>query len=102
MKKRMLITVFILLLCVTSSAVGYYGNIIYPTFDSYKPNKPFSREQWELDRYRRDVEDYVQDCEEYVRNAENDIRAIQQAIKSAISDANNAVEEYNSFLRTGF
>ena len=103
MKKLAISIIIFLLFCLASNAVGYYGNLYsYPTFDSIRPHKPFSKEGWELERYRREVEEYVRNCEKYVNNAKDDIRRIHEAIEAAIADANKAVDEYNRYMRNGF
>lgn len=103
MRKNILLLSAVFFLCVSSTAIGFYGNMLmYPGFNEYRPRKPFSNEQWEIEKYQREVENYISKGEEFVRNAENDIRTIQNVIGSTISDVNLVVEEYNRFVRSGY
>lgn len=104
MRKKIITACAVLLgLCLAAGiSLGYGNMMLYPDFNGYKPSKPFSDDEWAADRYRREVMDYVSDCEEYVQNAQNDIQTIQRAIQTAIADANDVVEEYNRFVRTGY
>jgi hypothetical protein len=45
------------------------------------------------------VENYVRRAEEYVENANNDIKRIKDAAQDVISKSNEAVDEYNAWLR---
>lgn len=96
-----------IMLCSTSVALGFifgptnldmFG---YPEFAKkhYAPSTPYSRDTYSMENYRHEVERYREDARKYIEAADNDIRRIEEAKAQAIRDANNAVEQYNRFIR---
>jgi len=108
MKKRTLLAVCMLALgaVVAFAFVSGFSNLYgpYPSFSSkaMRPHKPFSKDKWALDSYRRDVEQYVEDANNYIRAASNDIDSINDAMRDARNEANQVVSEYNNYVTYGF
>lgn len=106
MKKTILI-VLIILLCSMSIAFGYvigssnFPLADYPAFRGYPPSKPYSRDSFAMSSYRSEVESYVDSANRYVEACKNDIQRIIESAEKAKRDANNAIEEYNSFIKFG-
>lgn len=71
----------------------------YPEFDAYPPQEPYSRDRFDFDNYRSEVEEYVRKAKEYVENGSNDIKRISEAQDEAIQKANQAVERFNEWAR---
>jgi len=93
--KKILVLSIIALLCTASAGIGYvYGGSnlgfsSYPEFDGWRPSKPYSNDQYEADRYRRDVAEFRDAANEYAENANNDIQRIREASANAIDEANS-------------
>lgn len=106
--RTFLFAVFILVLCIGSMGAGYViggsnlGPLGYPDYSNFKPNKPYSDDEFTAKRYKREVEEYVNGAKEYVENAQNDRKRINAAIEDAIDAANGVVEEYNSWVDRGW
>lgn len=81
------------------SNLGYSG---YPEFSGYRPDRPYSRESYSMQSYRSDVESYLSDIDDYIDNAKNDMQRITDAIEAARQEAEETVDEYNSFVRSGY
>ena len=91
-----------------SNFSSYLG---YPEFSYSKPSKPWTTyeylpskytsvetvSEWEYDSYKSSVESYVQHAKEYIENCDNDIKRIREAQQQAIDDANNVIDEFNSW-----
>ncbi len=54
-----------------------------------------------MSSYRSEVESYVDSANRYVEACKNDIQRIIESAEKAKRDANNAIEEYNSFIKFG-
>lgn len=97
----------LILLCSVSVAFGYVvgsSNLPlsqYPAFDEFgglRPRKPFTRNQFDDDQYRRDVQRYVQEAQDYVEAANYDVQRVIQAKQEAIAKANEVINEYNNYV----
>lgn len=81
------------------SNLGYFD---YPEFREFEPSPPYSREQWQAEQYRQEVETYLETAKRYVENCDSDkqtvLDEIAQKQKEAIRKANNAVDAYNDWL----
>lgn len=65
----------------------------YPKPKCYAPSPPYSDDDWAWTNFKSEVESYRMCIERYVEAADNDIRLIRE-------QANEAVQEYNYFIRT--
>ena len=66
-----------------------FGFMGYPDHTCSEPYKPYQfTDQYQVDRYNRDMEEYIDCINEYVDNAANDIKRIQESAQSAIDEAN--------------
>jgi len=76
----------------------------YPKFSSkaQRPIKPYSKDRYQMQNYRSEVEQYVEDSRNYVKAGNNDIEQIEAEKASAIRSANEVVDEYNSFVKYGY
>lgn len=76
----------------------------YPAFTSkhFKPVKPFVKDQYSVETYKGEVERYVQESQEYVKACDNDVDLVQLERHKAIQAANEAIDEYNNFVRYGY
>jgi len=105
--KKSVIFVAVLFLFITvfmsGYAFGYYGNSnllgSYPSFSKSKPYKPFDKSDWNIRKYRQDVEDYVSSAKKYIEAAKNDIGQINDNIEDAIDEADEVIEDYNRWLK---
>lgn len=81
------------------SNLGYFD---YPEFREFEPSPPYSREQWQAEQYRQEVETYLETAKRYVENCDSDkqtvLDEIAQKQKEAIRKANNVVDTYNNWL----
>ena len=81
------------------SNLGYFD---YPEFREFEPSPPYSREQWQAEQYRQEVETYLETAKRYVENCDSDkqtvLDEIAQKQKEAIRKANNVVDAYNNWL----
>lgn len=81
------------------SNLGYFD---YPEFREFEPSPPYSREQWQAEQYRQEVETYLETAKRYVENCDSDkqtvLDEIAQKQKEAIRKANNVVDIYNNWL----
>lgn len=84
---------------------GYGGNLgyfDYPEFREFEPSAPYSRERWQAEQYRQEVEAYLETAKRYVENCDSDkqtvLDEIAQKQKEAIRKANNVVDAYNDWL----
>lgn len=81
-----------------------FGITGYPKFSAIKPSKPYSYNgtvsKREYDNYRSSVVSYVEKAQEYLENADNDIKRIKEIQEDVIDDANSAIEEFNSWVKT--
>lgn len=81
------------------SNLGYFD---YPEFREFEPSPPYSREQWQAEQYRQEVETYLETAKRYVENCDSDkqtvLDEIAQKQKEAIRKANNVVDAYNDWL----
>lgn len=81
------------------SNLGYFD---YPEFREFEPSAPYSRERWQAEQYRQEVEDYVEKAKRYAENCDSDkqtaLDEISENQKEAIRKANAVVEEYNNWL----
>ncbi len=111
MRANKVVLVAVLALSSTMSmALGYVigdsnlGFMGYPSFSSKqtKPRKPYSKDEWALDSYRREVERYVEASKEYVNACNGDMESIRDEKSKAIRESNAVIDEYNSFIRNGY
>ena len=81
------------------SNLGYFD---YPEFREFEPSPLYSREQWQAEQYRQEVETYLETAKRYVENCDSDkqtvLDEIAQKQKEAIRKANNVVDTYNNWL----
>lgn len=81
------------------SNLGYFD---YPEFREFEPSPPYSREQWQAEQYRQEVEIYLETAKRYVENCDSDkqtvLDEIAQKQKEAIRKANDVVDTYNNWL----
>lgn len=81
------------------SNLGYFD---YPEFREFEPSPPYSREQWQAEQYRQEVETYLETAKRYVENCDSDkqtvLDEIAQKQKEAIRKANDVVDTYNDWL----
>lgn len=81
------------------SNLGYFD---YPEFREFEPSPPYSREQWQAEQYRQEVETYLETAKRYVENCDSDKQAVLDEIaqkqKEAIRKANDVVDTYNNWL----
>ena len=81
------------------SNLGYFD---YPEFREFEPSPPYSREQWQAEQYRQEVETYLETAKRYVENCDSDkqtvLDEIAQKQKEAIRKANDVVDTYNNWL----
>lgn len=81
------------------SNLGYFD---YPEFREFEPSPPYSREQWQAEQYRQEVETYLETVKRYVENCDSDkqtvLDEIAQKQKEAIRKANDVVDTYNNWL----
>lgn len=76
MKKSVIFLVVLFLFItafISGYAFGYYGssNLLgsYPSFRESTPYKPFDKNDYNIRKYRQDVEDYVSSAERYIEAA---------------------------------
>jgi hypothetical protein len=76
----------------------------YPEFIQkyYRPTKPYSKDSYSMQRYRSEMEHYLQDAKSYNEAANNDIQRILDSMYKAQNEVNDAIEEYNRFVQTGY
>lgn len=78
---------------------GYFD---YPEFNEFAPSPPYSREKWQVDQYRQEVEDYVEKAKRYIENCDSDKRTMLDEInreqEEAVRKANNVVDEFNNWI----
>lgn len=55
-----------------------------------------------MQNYRFEVERYVEDSRNYVKAANNDIEQIDEEKTKAVRAANEAVAEFNNFVKFGY
>ena len=74
----------------------------YPKFESkvFRPRKPYSRDQYSAERYRRQVQEYLEDAENYCKAVENDIADARTEKRHAVESANEVVAEYNRWVKS--
>jgi len=106
-KNFCLLLVLALVLCFAGVSIGFVGygsNLMgrYPEFSAYEPSKPIFEDELSIQMYKYDVEDYISEAERYLENAEADIQRIQEAMEDAVRKVNRIVDEYNTFIRTGY
>lgn len=81
------------------SNLGYFD---YPEFREFEPSPPYSREQWQAEQYRQEVETYLETAKRYVENCDSDkqtvLDEIAQKQKEAIRKANDVVDTFNNWL----
>lgn len=81
------------------SNLGYFD---YPEFREFEPSPPYSREQWQAEQYRQEVETYLETAKRYVENCDSDkqtvLDEIAQKQKEAVRKANDVVDTYNNWL----
>lgn len=101
MKKVIITLVVLLSVVIVTSTYAWCpgsGNLSvfgYPNHSCYEPSIPFcfhdkSCDQFEVDRFRSDMEEYQQCIQDYVSGVEHDIC-------EAKKKANAAISEWNSF-----
>ncbi|MGL5125205.1 MAG: hypothetical protein ACRC6U_04375 [Fusobacteriaceae bacterium] len=87
MKKIILSVIYILLFQNT------FSDFIEARPGCYKPSKPYEfNSQSELDSYREDVEEYQECIINFIEKQQNEAKIHTEA-------ANNAIEEWNNFVR---
>lgn len=59
------------------SNLGYFD---YPEFRELAPSAPYSRERWQAEQYRQEVEDYVEKAKRYAENCDLDKQAVLNEI----------------------
>ena len=104
MKK--LLTLILCLIPISAEAFYYGGTNLnsfgepYPSFDEIEPSQPFSKDDdFANQQYRDEVEEYIRQAEEYIENGNNDIKRIIDKQKEAKSKAEQAIDEYNNWVR---
>lgn len=106
--KKIFILLGLVTACLGCMGFGYvmggtnFGVMGYPKFDKYAPSKPFSRDQFSADSYKRQMQEFMDEAKTYMENARNDKKRIDNAIADAIDKNNEAVEDYNRWVRTGY
>jgi hypothetical protein len=100
--KRIIMIVMVLGIVFVSSNTHAFcmgsGNIMmYPSNSCYEPREPFclsmgNCSQWDIDRYKREINDYKQCILDYVDAVEADICNMKEK-------ANEAIQEWNNFAR---
>lgn len=109
MYKKTVVLTLLLVIATCSTSVGYYfgsnGNMSsYPTFYESKPSRPFcfntTPDKYAEDRYKQDAEEYIKKSKQYINNCNNDIETIQRAKSNVVSDVNQFISEYNSYIRS--
>lgn len=89
MPKSALIALSIVLFCF---ALPVQTDIFGPTHSCSKPYKPYQfHDEWQLQRFKDEVEDYRRCIEEFVDEQNESIRNHQKAIGEAIDDWQNFV-----------
>lgn len=84
--------VFVLLLAV--AVWPAMADTFQPDHNCRKPVKPYQfTSQWEIDSFRNDVEEYKRCITEFVEEQQDSIRKHSQA-------ADNAIEDWNSFVNS--
>lgn len=106
-KRKLVLTIVILVFIsfawgFVSSYSNFYGS--YPSFTSktMKPMKPFSKSNLTASSYRNSVLEYQTDGSNYINAANNDISTIYDEITKARNSVNQVVNEYNTWVQTGF
>jgi hypothetical protein len=87
---------YIILSMIIITPAFSFGDSWQPSHDCHKPIKPFSftsqREldnfRWEVDRYKKCIEDFIEEQKGAIENHRNAL--------------NEAVEEWNRFVRYNF
>lgn len=108
MRKRKLMVIGVLLVAGSGFIFGFvmggtnFSISGYPKFFRYKPSTPFHTgtiAEWEYDSYQSSVERFVDEAKTYVENADNDVRRIRESQQEAIDAANDAIDDFNDFVR---
>ena len=80
-------------LCLGFTPLIAFADDGQPDHDSMKPYKPYSfSSQWEIENFRNEVEEYKRCIAEFVEEQQDAIRNHTQA-------ADDAIDEWNSFVR---
>lgn len=69
----------------------------YPEFNPTTPYAPYTKDEYNYNNYKNDVERYEAKAKEYLENADNDIKRIIEAKQEAVEKANRVVEEFNDW-----
>ena len=105
--KKAIFTIMVILFVASDAPAFVFGGsnlgiLGYPEFSGYRPGKPYSRESYMISSYRMEMENYLSEIEEYLDNARNDIKRISEAMQEAKDEADDAVNEFNRFIRSGY
>jgi len=100
MKKLIILAIFCLCLpCMESTAnafvfgptnLGFRG---YPAHSCYQPSVPYSNSRSSLMTFKSELDIYKRCIEEYTEGADKDMERVLQK-------RNEAVDEYNNFIRS--
>jgi len=91
--RKTTIGILVFLIPVSIASAYYFGrsNLTfgYPDCNCYPPNKPYQfSSDYEVDRFRNEVNDYIDCVNSYLEAAENDIEQISDAMDDARNEAN--------------
>lgn len=105
MKKLLAGSCCVLVALPAAAYTGYGSNLgyfDYPEFREFEPSPPYSREQWQAEQYRQEVETYLETAKRYVENCDSDkqtvLDEIAQKQKEAVRKANDVIDTYNNWL----
>lgn len=92
---------------IFNTANAYYGSSNlsyggYPDFNEMEPTQPYDHDEYSVDTYQSEVEEYVNKAKEYIQNGDNDINDIRDKQQEAQRKANQVVDEYNSWVNSGY
>lgn len=107
---KVILLLIILTICSTSVAFGFvmgktnFELTGYPEFNKkhYRPSKPYSQDSYSMQKYRMDMEEYIQYAKDYNEAANNDIQRIQESVEKTRIEVNDAIDEYNRFVKYGY
>lgn len=104
MPHKLVVVLATLCLIGSPQAYGYLGSdsnlsFGYPEFDKRKPYAPYSKDSYEAERYREEVEAYVKAAKRYVEAADEDMKGLRDAREEAVRKANRVVDEYNNWVQ---
>ena len=67
-----------------------------------EPSQPYDHDEYSAETYQSEVEEYVNKAKEYIQNGDNDINDIKDKQREAQRKANQVVDEYNSWVNSGY